>query len=134
MNNSKLIITTYKDYNATFLFDNSEIKELFLSNKSTINVNDIIIGRVSNVKNDIKACFVDISNQHTGYLPFDNIYGPMLLNRSFDGILKQGDYICVQVIKDAIKTKNITLSMRIIIPGLILLFYPMIKMFIFLQN
>jgi len=117
MKNSKLVATEYNNFKACFKFDNNEVSELFLSGVSLYNVNDIYIGRVSNIKEDIKACFVDISPNETGFLPFSEIYPGSLINREYDGRLKQGDYVCVQITKEKIKTKGFSLSMNLTVPG-----------------
>lgn len=117
-NDSKLIVTEYRDYFSTFLFEEGDIAELFLSAKRKFNLNDIFVGRISNVKNDIKACFVDFNDSVTGFLPFSEINTDFLLNRSFDGRLKQGDLVLVQVVKEPVKSKEAALSMNITLPGI----------------
>lgn len=117
MNDNKLIITKYKDFNAAFLFKDGDIDELILSKESAFNVGDIFVGRVSTVKNDLKACFVEFMEGVNGYLSFDDIYPECLLNRPYDGRLVQGDLVCVEVVKEPLKTKGATLSMRLTING-----------------
>ena len=119
MNDNKLIITKYKDFNAAFLFKDGAIDELILSKESAFNVGDIFVGRVSTVKNDLKACFVEFMEGVNGYLSFDDIYPECLLNRPYDGRLVQGDLVCVEVIKEPLKTKGATLSMRLTINGVL---------------
>ena len=115
MNDNKLILTKYKDFNAAFLFKDGDIDELILSKETAFNVGDIYVGRVNAVKNDLNACFVDFGEKLTGYLPFEEILPECLLNRPYDGRLMQGDLVCVQVIKEPLKTKGATLSMRLTI-------------------
>lgn len=117
MNENKLIATEYKDFFACFLFQGNNINELFLDRNRDVNLNDIYVGRVSTVKNDIQGCFVDIASNEKGYLPFEEIYPFFLINREYDGRLKQGDLVLVQVTKDKIKSKEYGLSMKITIPG-----------------
>lgn len=117
MNDNKLIITKYKDFNAAFLFKDGDIDELILSKESLFNVGDIFVGRVSTVKNDLKACFVEFMEGVNGYLSFDDIYPECLLNRPYDGRLIQGDLVCVEVVKEPLKTKGATLSMRLTVNG-----------------
>lgn len=117
MNDNKLIITKYKDFNAAFLFKDGDIDELILSKESLFNVGDIFVGRVSTVKNDLKACFVEFMEGVNGYLSFDDIYPECLLNRQYDGRLIQGDLVCVEVVKEPLKTKGATLSMRLTVNG-----------------
>lgn len=117
MEDNKLIVTEYKGFDACFEYKAGSLCELILTRFSSVNVNDIFVGRVSAVKDDIKACFVDISPDNKGFLPFKNIYPNSLLSREFDGRLKQGDLVAVQVTQDKIKTKEYGLSMRLTIPG-----------------
>lgn len=117
INESKLILTEYKGYDTVFLFENNQIKELFLSKEKSLNLNDIFIGRVSKVKNDIQACFVDIGKDLKGFLPFENILPRALINRTYNGTLHEGDTVLVQVIKEPVKTKDATLSMHINYPS-----------------
>lgn len=117
MNDNKLIITKYKDFNAAFLFKDGDIDELILAKESPFNVGDIYVGRVSTVKNDLKACFVEFMEGVNGYLSFEDIYEGSLLNRPYDGRLIQGDLVCVEVVKEPLKTKGATLSMRLTING-----------------
>lgn len=117
MNDNKLILTGYKDFNAAFLFKDGDIDELVLSKETAFNVGDIFVGRVSTVKNDLKACFVEFFEGVNGYLPFEDIYPECLLNREYDGRLIQGDLVCVEVVKEPLKTKGATLSMRLTITG-----------------
>lgn len=117
MNNSKLVVSKYKNYKAGFLFKDNHIEELFLDSSNAFNVGDIYVGRVSNVKDDIKACFIEFCEKQIGFLPFEEINKDMLINRPFDGRLKQGDTVCVQITKEPLKTKGASLSMNLSIPG-----------------
>ncbi|MBR5357539.1 MAG: ribonuclease E/G [Lachnospiraceae bacterium] len=117
MQNSKLVVSKYKNYNAAFLFKNNHIEELFLDSSKTFNVGDIYVGRVSNIKEDIKACFVEFSEKQNGFLSFDEINENMLINRPYDGRLKQGDIVCVQITKEPLKTKGASLSMNLSLTG-----------------
>ncbi len=117
MNDNKLILTKYKDFNAAFLFKDGDIDELILSRDTEFNVGDIYVGRVSTVKNDLKACFVEFKEGLNGFLPFSEIYAPCLLNRDYDGRLIQGDLIAVMVTQEPLKTKGASLSMKLCITG-----------------
>ncbi|MBO4678318.1 MAG: ribonuclease E/G, partial [Lachnospiraceae bacterium] len=117
MNDNKLIITKYRDLNAAFLFKDGDIDELILSRENAFNVGDIYVGRVSTVKNDLKACFVEFKEGVNGYLSFEDIYPECLLNRPYDGRLVQGDLVCVEVVKEPLKTKGATLSMHLTVTG-----------------
>lgn len=118
MKDSKLVVTEYKGLITGFLFENGNISELISSPKKEVNVGDIYVGRISNVKNDLKACFVNLTDSLTGFLPFEEIYGDCVLNRKYSGKPLQGDLVLVQVTKEAMKTKGVSLSMHISITGL----------------
>ena len=118
MNDNKLILTKYKDFNAAFLFKDGEIDELILAKENAFNVGDIYVGRVSTVKNDLKACFVEFKEDINGFLPFSEIYPQCLLNRKYDGRLIQGDIVAVMVTQEPLKTKGASLSMKLCISGI----------------
>lgn len=118
MDDSKLIVTEYKGNTTGFLFENGDISEIIVSPKRPVNVGDIFVGRINNVKNDLKACFVDISDGVKGFLPFDEMYHDCFLNRSHIGKPVQGDLVLVQVSKEAMKTKDCSLTMHISLAGL----------------
>lgn len=117
MSDSKLVVTKINEAVVTFLFDDFQAVELFADTGEYAKVGDIFVGYVSAVKKDIGAVFVDISKDITAYLSFDEINPSFLLNREYDGTLKKGDRICVQVKREALKTKFAGLSMNISIPG-----------------
>ncbi len=117
MKDNKLVVTKYRNYNAAFLFNDGDIDELILSKDMPFNVGDIYVGRVSSVKDSLKACFVTFKEDCVGFLPFEEIYPQCLLSRKYDGRLVQGDLVCVEVIKEPMKTKGATLSMRLTVSG-----------------
>ncbi|MBR6307331.1 MAG: ribonuclease E/G [Lachnospiraceae bacterium] len=117
MNDNKLILTKYKDFNAAFLFKDGAIDELILAGESEFNIGDIYVGRVSTVKNDLKACFVEFKEGVMGFLPFKEIYPECLLNREYDGRLIQGDLVAVMVTQEPLKTKGASLSMKLTVTG-----------------
>jgi len=71
------------------------------------------VGKVKNVIKNLDACFVEIADQEIAYLPLEDAKKPMLFNREYDGRLVQGDELLVQVQKDAIKTKQASLTTKI---------------------
>jgi len=118
MNVEKIILTEYKGFDACFKYENDTLTDLILEKDLPISVQDIYVGRVSMVKQDIKACFVEIKSSVMGFLPFSAVKPEGLLNRKYDGRLIQGDEILVSVASDRIKTKEYTLTMDISIAGI----------------
>lgn len=117
MNDSKLIVTEYKGLTTGFLFEDGDISEIIVSYQKAVNVGDIYVGRISNVKNDLNACFVDISDDVKGFLPFEEIYPEGFVRRNYNGKPVQGDIVLVQVSKEAMKTKDCSLTMHLSLAG-----------------
>lgn len=101
-----------------FHMNDTKALRLFVSKTQKYSIGDIVIGRVQTVKKDLKASFVELDKDTIGFLPDDEINPMCLLNRSFDGKLKQGDEICVMISKEPVKTKPCSLSMNLNIQGL----------------
>jgi ribonuclease G len=78
--------------------------------ESSINIGDIFVAKVTNVLTNIKAAFIDYQNgshgHDHGYLPFNKNAEPILVNRTYDGRLKAGDEVLVQLEKEAVRSKE----------------------------
>lgn len=74
-------------------------------------VGHIYIGRIQNMAPQLNACFVEIGPNPTGkgrqvcFLPYSEADMPFLINRPWDGKLKAGDELLIQITRDAQKTK-----------------------------
>lgn len=85
--------------------------------KETI-LNGIFVARVDNIIPNINAAFVRISPKQICYLPLDDVEDPMYVKKqSQQKKLSLGDEIVVQVIKDAVKTKEPVVSTKLTIQG-----------------
>ena len=108
----KVLITTYKDKEVALLLKENRLLNLYtIENDSK--VGSIYVGKVKNVVKNLNACFVEITDQEIAFLALDEAKKPILLNRKYDGRLVQGDDILVQIQKDAIKTKQASLTTKI---------------------
>jgi len=99
---NKLIITRW----------NGSVITLLQSGKETVSVNiepeenqsvlgNIYIGKVNHIVKNINAAFVDIGGGQMGYLNLSDASIHFLDQRPYDGKLRQGDEIIVQVERDA---------------------------------
>lgn len=80
--------------------------------------NGIYIARVENILQNIQGAFVRISPKQICYLPFDQTQSPLYVKKqSKSKVLSVGDEILVQVIKDAVKTKEPVVSTKLTIAG-----------------
>ena len=81
-------------------------------------LNSIYVARVDNIIPNINAAFVRISPKQVCYLPLDEIGYPIYVKRqSKQKQLSLGDEIVVQVVKDAVKTKDPVVSTQLTLQG-----------------
>ncbi len=115
----KVIITEQNDRVLLFLMDESGQPQMIQAAfcEEGENIGSIYIGRVTEVAAGIQAAFVSISSNGKVFLPFSECTGPFLTNRSFDGKLRQGDELLVQVTSKALKSKLPQASARLSLTG-----------------
>ncbi len=112
------------------------VAELYLERRSSRSiVGNIYKGRVDNVLPGLEAAFVDIGLEKNGFLHVDEIVLPGVEaprrgrgagrdNRQIGDMLKAGQEIVVQVVKDPLKTKGARLSMDLTIAGRYMVYAP----------
>jgi ribonuclease G len=111
------------------------VAELYIERRGSRSiVGNIYKGRVDNVLDGLEAAFVDIGLEKNGFLHIDEIVLPGVdiprRGRGQDGgkrisdILKPGQDVVVQVIKDPLKTKGARLSMELTIAGRYMVYTP----------
>ena len=77
-------------------------------------LNRIYVGRVENIVPNIKGAFIRISPKQICYLPLEDVKSPLYTNKpSKRNELCIGDELVVQVVKDALKTKDPVVSTKI---------------------
>ena len=97
-------------------------------------VGNIYKGKVDNVLPGLEAAFVDIGLEKNGFLHVDEIVLPGVETpqrgrgggggRKISDLLKPGQEIVVQVVKDPLKTKGARLSMELTIAGRYMVYAP----------
>jgi ribonuclease G len=95
-------------------------------------VGNIYKGRVDNVLPGLEAAFVDIGLDKNGFLHVDEIVLPGIEQAKrgrgngprITDLLKPGQEIVVQVVKDPLKTKGARLSMEVTIAGRYMVYAP----------
>lgn len=86
-------------------------------------VGNVYIGKVQNIVNNIQAAFVEVNKGLLCYLSLSDIKNPVLTNgREWDGKLRIGDELLVQIERDALKTKQPALTTKISVSGQYLVF------------
>lgn len=119
MADKKLVITEYRDSITCFLMENLRAQSIFVDANNSVTVNSIYVGKVKNIKKDINAAFVEIAEGVMGFLPLDEYVPSSVLNRVTDSDLHENDDILVMVQKEAVKTKLVSLTTKLNIPGIL---------------
>src|SRR3954449_497645 len=112
----------------------SSVAELYIERRGRRSiVGNIYKGKVDNVLPGMEAAFVDIGLERNGFLHVDEILTPdgeQAPRRGRGGgcrineLIKPGQEILVQVVKDPLKTKGARLSMNVSIAGRYLVYAP----------
>jgi ribonuclease G len=111
-----------------------EVAELYVERRGRRSiVGNIYKGKVDNVLAGMEAAFVDIGLERNGFLHVDEIVLPggkaaprrgRGRGRKITEMLKSGQEIIVQVVKDPLKSKGARLSMNVSIAGRYLVYAP----------
>jgi ribonuclease G len=113
-----------------------QVAELYLERRGARSiVGNIYNGKVDNVLAGLEAAFVDIGLEKNGFLHVDEIVLPGVdaprrgrggarEGRQITDMLKPGQEIVVQVVKDPLKTKGARLSMDLTIAGRYMVLAP----------
>jgi ribonuclease G len=116
--------------------DDRRVAELYIERRGSRSiVGNIYKGKVDNVLPGLEAAFVDIGLEKNGFLHADDVVFPgvEVARRGRGGrtkgkriteLLKPGQEILVQAIKDPLKTKGPRLSMQLSIAGRYLVYVP----------
>jgi ribonuclease G len=116
--------------------DDWRVAELYIERRSSRSiVGNIYKGKVDNVLPGLEAAFVDIGLEKNGFLHADDVVfpgvevarrgrGTRTRGKRITELLKPGQEILVQAIKDPLKTKGPRLSMQLSIAGRYLVYVP----------
>lgn len=105
----KLVITPWKQRLGVFGIEDNKLLEANIYNtKQNVCIGDIYLGRVHKILSNIKACFIQIGGKEDVFLPFDEM----------SDTIKTGDYIIIQIKKEASKGKQALGTTKISIAGL----------------
>jgi ribonuclease G len=116
--------------------DDWRVAELYIERRSSRSiVGNIYKGKVDNVLPGLEAAFVDIGLEKNGFLHADDVVfpgvevarrgrGSRAKGKRITELLKPGQEILVQAVKDPLKTKGPRLSMQLSIAGRYLVYVP----------
>ena len=112
-----------------------KVAELYIERRGNRSiVGNVYKGKVDNVLPGLEAAFVDVGLDKNGFLHVDDIVMPGVeiarrgrvnsKGKRIGDLLKPGQEILVQVMKDPLKTKGARLSMQLSIAGRYLVYVP----------
>ncbi len=121
---NRLALTTITRQNKSFIGEilldenrNFLDFQLYESEESTM-MNHIYVARVEDIVKNIHAAFVRVSKDMKCYLPLDDLVAPIYTKKlSKSKELCVGDELLVQVIRDAVKTKDPVVTTKLTIHG-----------------
>ena len=118
MHDNKLLLTYYQGKLLALLMGNNRLLsvKVYEEEKASL-VGNIYVGKIQSMAKGIAAAFVEIADKQICFLPMEDCKNPFLLHRKYDGKLKQGDELLVQVTRDAIKTKQPVATTQISLAG-----------------
>jgi ribonuclease G len=111
------------------VLEDDRVAEVYLERPERRSIaGNIYFGTVDNVLPGMEAAFVEIGLEKNGFLYVDEIVRPELEGRShgkrIQDILKRGETVLVQAVKDPMKSKGARLTMEISLPGRFVVYVP----------
>jgi len=111
------------------ILEDERVAEVYLERPERRSIaGNIYLGVVDNVLPGMEAAFVEIGLEKNGFLYVDEIVGPELEGRKgarkIQDLIKRGQTIMVQAVKDPMKSKGARLTTEISLPGRFLVFVP----------
>lgn len=128
----EIIIDVALESNRVAILEDGELVEFYIENPGTERlVGNIYRGKVSSVLPGMQAAFVDIGYEKNAFLYVDDAVSDEdeevyqeLKKSKIEQILKAGQSVTVQVVKDPIDTKGPRITTQITLPGRHLVLIP----------
>jgi ribonuclease G len=111
------------------ILEDERVAEVYLERPERRSIaGNIYLGVVDNVLPGMEAAFVEIGLEKNGFLYVDEIVGPELEGRKgarrIQDLIKRGQTILVQAVKDPMKSKGARLTTELSLPGRFLVYVP----------
>lgn len=113
----KIIIVELNKKQLSVLIKDNTVLSAQVHRPNDYAVGNIYVGKVQSISENISAAFVDLGQGYLTFLPLAEVRHAFVTNREFDGKLKVGDEILVQVTKEPVKTKLAGVTTQISIAG-----------------
>ena len=110
------------------LLEDRELVELYVERPKRSVVGNVYLGKVRDVLPGMQAAFVDIGLEKNAFLYVDEVVAPEgfedVPRREITQLLKPGQQIMVQVLKDPMGTKGARVTTEVTLPGRFLVLMP----------
>ncbi len=111
------------------ILEDDRVAEVYLERPERRSIaGNIYLGVVDNVLPGMEAAFVEIGLEKNGFLYVDEIVGPELEGRKgarkIQDLIKRGQTVLVQAVKDPMRSKGARLTTEISLPGRFLVYVP----------
>lgn len=110
------------------LLEDGVLVELYIERPRRSVVGNVYLGRIADVLPGMQAAFVDIGLEKNAFLYVDEVVNPEgmedLPKREIQSLLKPGQQIMVQVLKDPMGTKGARVTTEVTLPGRFLVLMP----------
>lgn len=116
----KFIIEKKENKTYTYYFEDDALIDIKIEAAEKSILQNIYVAKVKDVVKDIQSAFVEIQPNQRCYLSLPDCVAPIRCdyhNRNTKDTIVAGDEILVQVIKDAVKTKDPTVTTKLTISG-----------------
>ncbi len=125
----ELVISVDVGEQRVAILEDDRVAEVYLERPERRSIaGNIYLGVVDNVLPGMEAAFVEIGLEKNGFLYVDEIVGPELEGRKgarkIQDLIKRGQEILVQAVKDPMKSKGARLTTEISLPGRFLVYVP----------
>ena len=111
------------------ILEDGRVAEVYLERPERRSIaGNIYLGTVDNVLPGMEAAFVEIGLEKNGFLYVDEIVVPELEGkghgRRIQDLIKRGEQVLVQAVKDPMKSKGARLTTEISLPGRFVVYVP----------
>lgn len=113
----KILIIKLNDRLFSLLIRDNRILSIQVQKPNDHAVGNIYIGRVQNISENIGAAFVNLGQGYLTFLPLAETGHAFVTNRAYDGKLKAGDEVLVQIVREPMKTKQAGVTANLSLSG-----------------
>lgn len=139
--NREILVSAAKDETRVALVENGAVVEFYVERPSSQKIaGSIFLGKATNVLPGMQAAFIDIGEEKNAFLYVDDAILPPNLEdtdaapelkshrkRTITELVKPGQDIMVQVVKEAIGTKGARVTRHVTFPGRYLVLMPTVS-------